>query len=76
MYLFLSKSGDKFILRVQSLDGPPISDGVPAEDRIEFVREGKIETIHAGSGQGAAMKWLLDSKHCQIIKVGEGFCLD
>ncbi len=73
-YLLLSKNGDKYVVKIQSLDGPATYEGVAAGDRIQFERDGKIETIHAGSGQDTGMKWLLDEKNCLVVKVGEGFC--
>jgi len=73
--LLLSKNGDKYVVRIQSLDGPATYEGVPAGDRIQFQRDGKTESIHAGSGKETEMKWLLDKKNCLIIKAGEGFCL-
>ena len=43
---------------------------------MQFQRDGKSETISAGSGRDTGMKWLLDKKNCLIIKIGEGFCRD
>ena len=73
-FLVLSKNGDKYVVEIQALDGPATYDGIPAGDRIEFQRNGKTESIHAGDGQETGMKWLLDKKNCLIIKTGEGFC--
>ncbi len=73
-YLLLSKSGDKYIVKIQSLDGAQIYEGVSSGDRIQFERGGKTESIRAGSGQETGMKWLLEEKTCLIIKTGEGFC--
>jgi hypothetical protein len=73
-YLLLSKSDDQYVVKIQSLDGPATYEGVAAGDRIEFKREGKIESIRAGSGKETGMKWLLEKKDCLIIKQGEGFC--
>jgi hypothetical protein len=47
-----------------------------AGDRIEFERDGKRESVRAGSGKETGMKWLLEKKDCLIIKTGEGFCRD
>ena len=63
-----------YAVRVQSLDGPATYKGVPAGDRIQFTRDRKIESIHAGSGEEIGMKWLVDKTDCLIIKAGEGFC--
>ncbi len=73
-YLLLSKSGDKYIVKIQSLDGAQTYEGVSSGDRIQFERGGKTESIRAGSGQETGMKWLLEEKTCLIIKTGEGFC--
>ena len=75
-FLLLSKNGDKYAVKIQSLDGPATYEGDPAGDRIHFTRDGKTESIVAGSGQETGMKWLLDKKNCLIIKTGEGFCRD
>jgi hypothetical protein len=73
-YLVLSKNTGKYIVLINSLDGPATYEGMAAGDRIEFHRDGKTETIHAGSGHDTGMKWLLDKSNCLIIKTGEGFC--
>jgi hypothetical protein len=73
-YLLLSKSGHQYAVKIQSLDGPATYEGVAAGDRIKFKRDGKIESIRAGSGKETGMKWLLEKKDCLIIKQGEGFC--
>ena len=73
-YLLLSKSGDQYVVKIQSLDGPATYEGVAAGDRIEFKRDGKTESIRAGSGKETGMKWLLEKKDCLIINEGEGFC--
>ena len=75
-YLVLSKSADKYVVLINSLDGPATYDGTSAGDRIEFRRDGKTESIHAGNGQDTGMKWLLDKSNCLVIKTGEGFCRD
>lgn len=73
-FLLLSKDGEKYVIKIQSLDGPNTYEGVSAGDRIEFERDGRRESIHAGNGEATGMKWLLDKKDCLIIKTGEGFC--
>jgi uncharacterized protein YecT (DUF1311 family) len=75
-YLVLSKSGDKYLVEIHSLDGTATYDGTATDDRIEFQRNGKSESIRAGNGQETGMKWLLDKKNCLIIRAGEGFCRD
>ncbi len=73
-YLLLSKSDDKYVVKIQSLDGAQTYEGVSSGDRIQFERGGKTESIRAGSGQETGMKWLLEEKNCLVIKAGEGFC--
>jgi len=73
-YLVLAKNGAKYVVEIHSLDGSDTYEGTSAGDRIEFQRNGKTESIHAGGGQETGMKWLLDKRNCLIIKTGEGFC--
>jgi hypothetical protein len=75
-YLVLAKNGVKYVVKIRSLDGLDTYEGVAAGDRIQFTRDGKAESIRAGSGEVTGMKWLLDKKNCLIIKTGEGFCRD
>ena len=75
-YLLLSRNGEKYVVKVQSLDGPATYEGVASGEKIQFERQGKTEFIHAGNGEETEMKWLLDKKNCLIIKTGEGFCRD
>ena len=72
--MLLSKRDEQYVVKIQSLDGPATYEGVAAGDRIEFKREGKTESIRAGSGRETGMKWLLEKKDCLIIREGEGFC--
>ena len=72
----LSKNADKYVVLINSLDGPATYEGTSTGDRIEFRRDGKMESIHAGDGQDTGMKWLLDKSNCLVIKTGEGFCRD
>lgn len=73
-YLLLSKSGERFVVKIQSLDESKTYEGIPVGDHIQFERDGKTESIRAGTGAETGMKWLLDEKNCLIIKAGEGFC--
>jgi hypothetical protein len=75
-YLVLSKNADKYVVEIHSLDGPATYEGTSTGDQIEFQRNRKTESIHAGSGHETGMKWLLDKKNCLIIRTGEGFCRD
>jgi len=61
-YLVLSQNGDKYVVKIRSLDSLESYDGVSSGDRIQFVRDGKPESIHAGNGEDTGMKWLLDKR--------------
>ncbi len=75
-YLELSKNAGKYVVLINSLDGPATYEGMSAGDRIEFQRDGKTESIRAGNGHATGMKWLMDKTNCLIVKTGEGFCRD
>lgn len=75
-FLELSETNGAYKVTIQSLDGPATFDAVAVEDRVEFQRNGTMETIRATSGAETGMKWLLDKKDCLTIKTGEGFCRD
>lgn len=67
--------GGKYSIEIHSLDGTNTYEVVSeGNNHVEFLRDGKRESIHAGDGQDTGMKWLLDKKNCLIIKSGEGFC--
>ena len=72
-YLLLSKSGHQYAVKIQSLDGPATYEGAAAGDRIEFKRDGKTESIRAGSGKETGMKWLLEKKDCESSNGGKDF---
>jgi hypothetical protein len=75
-YLLLSRNGEKYMVRIQSLEGAATYQGVRSGNQIQFKRQGKTESIRAGSGKETGMKWLLDKTNCLILKTGEGFCRD
>jgi hypothetical protein len=75
-FLVLSLNGNRYLVKIQSLDSLDTYEGVATVDGIQFTRNGKTESIHAGNGEDTGMKWLLDKKNCLIIKYGEGFCRD
>jgi hypothetical protein len=75
-FLFLSLNGNRYLVKIQSLDSLDTYQGVATADGIQFTRNGETESIHAGNGEDTGMKWLLDKKNCLIIKYGEGFCRD
>lgn len=73
-YLVLSKNAEKYVVLINSLDGPATYEGTSNGERIQFQRDGKMESIHPRSGPDTGMKWLMDETNCLIIKTGEGFC--
>jgi hypothetical protein len=73
-YIVLTKNGEKYVVMINSLDGPATYEGTGAGDHIEFLRNGKQESIHAGSGVDTGMKWLMDEKNCLVVQKSEGFC--
>ena len=75
-FLLLARSGDQYVVTIQSLDGQATYEGIAVGDHIEFVRNGKAESIRAGDGKETGMKWLLEKKDCLIIREEEGFCRD
>ena len=75
-FLELSEEDGAYRITIQSLDGPATYDAVAVDDRIEFQRNGTLETIRATGGAETGMKWLLDKNNCLTIRTGEGFCRD
>ena len=75
-FLLLTLNGNRYLVKIQSLDGLNAYEGAATADGIRFTRSGKTESIHTGNGEDTGMKWLLDKKNCLIIKYGEGFCRD
>jgi len=73
-FLQVSKTNDKYQITIQNLDGPRTFDATPVDGKLQFVRDGQSESIHAGNGKNAGMKWLLDKKNCLVVRKGEGFC--
>jgi hypothetical protein len=75
-FLDLAKSGNHYVVKIQSLDSLDTYEGVATANGVQFIRNGKAESIHSGNGENTGMKWLLDKDSCLIIKYGEGFCRD
>ena len=61
-------------IAIRDLDREYQYTGQAKGDTITFTRNGKVETIHQGSGKDTGMKWLLDKERCLVIKTGEGYC--
>ena len=69
-------AGDnKFTVEIANLDGLKTYEGAGKGDHIEFVRNGKTETIKAATGTETGMKYLENEKNCLVVTKGsEGFC--
>jgi hypothetical protein len=58
-----------------TLDGQADYVGTAEDATIRFVRAGRTETIHAGTGKETGHKWLAEMGDCLIIVAGkEGYC--
>lgn len=75
-YLLLEGGEGRYRVTVQNLDGPRTFDGTAVGDRIQFERDGVIESLYATDGAGTGMKWLVDKANCLAVRVGEGYCRD
>jgi hypothetical protein len=74
-YLDIGKEGDKYSIEIANLDGPKTYEGTARGDAIEFTRNGKTETIKAGTGADTGMKGFEKETNCVIMTKGsEGFC--
>lgn len=63
-----------YVLSVTLMDGTRRYEGTAMGDRIQFVRDGKTETIRKAIGAETGLKWLADKADCLMIRQGEGFC--
>lgn len=75
-YLEITKTDDRYAIEIKDLDRTNEYQGLAFSDGIAFTRDGKTETIHAGSGEQTGMKWLANKKNCVVIRYGEGYCRD
>jgi hypothetical protein len=74
-YLDVSKSGDKYRVEIKDLDGAKTYDGTAKDGTIEFVRNGKTETVKAATGPETGMKGFEKETACVVVTKGsEGFC--
>lgn len=77
-YLNITKKAGtdgKYTIEIANLDGAQTFEGTAKGDVIEFIREGKTETIKAATGEETGMKHLLKEKNCVVVTKGsEGFC--
>jgi len=75
-FLRIAGGQGKYEITVQNLDGPRTFTGTPMGDRIQFERDGAIESIRATDGRGTGMKWLGEKTDCLTVRPGEGYCRD
>ena len=74
-YLNVTKKGDKFSIEIAGASGPKTFEGTAKGDVIEFMRNGKTETLRAGSGGDTGVKGFEKETNCVVITKGtEGFC--
>jgi hypothetical protein len=74
-YLDVSKNGDKFKVELKNLDGSKTYDGTAKDGVIEFVRNGKTETVKTATGVETGMKGFEKETNCVVVTKGsEGFC--
>ena len=71
----VAAGAEKFTIEIANLDGPKTYEGKVNGDHIEFVRNGKTETIKAETGAETGMKGFENEKNCLVVTKGsEGFC--
>ncbi|MEP7206627.1 MAG: hypothetical protein ABI920_06795 [Casimicrobiaceae bacterium] len=75
-FLRITGGNGSYEVTIRDLDGPRSFRGAGADDRIEFTRDGRSESIRATGGAATGMKWLADKHDCLTIRRGEGFCRD
>jgi len=73
-FLRLEGGQGKYTVTIQNLDGPRTFTGSAREGRVQFERDGVVETIRASDGTATGMKWLADKTDCLTIRSGEGYC--
>ena len=75
-FLKISGQDGNYDLVIQNLDGPANFKGNSTGSEIQFLRNGKPESIQATNGEGTGMKWLMGKSHCLKIGKSEGYCKD
>ena len=73
--LNVMKKGEKYSVEIADTAGPKTYDGTVKGDVIEFTRNGKTETLKAGSGVDTGIKGLEKETNCVVITKGsEAYC--
>jgi hypothetical protein len=75
-YLEIAGANGAYEITVKDLDAARTFMGSAAGNRIEFRRDGAMESIGASNGDETGMKWLAGKTNCLTIKLGEGYCRD
>jgi hypothetical protein len=74
-YIDVTKNGDKFKVELKNLDGSKTYEGTAKDGVIEFVRNGKTETVKTATGVETGMKGFEKETNCVVVTKGsEGFC--
>jgi len=74
-FVKVEKKGDKYEIEIKNLDGSKKFEGTAKGNAIEFIRNGKTETIKLATADETGMKWLKGEKNCVVITKGsEGYC--
>jgi hypothetical protein len=74
-YLDVSKNGDKYKVEIKDLDSAKTYDGTAKDGTIEFLRNGKTETVKTATGAETGMKGFEKETNCVVVTKGsEGFC--
>ena len=69
--LSVTAKGDKYTIEI----GPKTYEGTAKGDVIEFIRDGKTETVKAATGAETGIKGFEKETTCVLITKGkEGFC--
>jgi hypothetical protein len=75
-FLLLERGDGGYDVTIQNLDGPRVFRGTAVGKRLQFERDGVMESIRATKGTATGMKWLSDKSDCLTIRSGEGYCRD
>ena len=75
-YLEVARAGGAYEVTIKDLDAARTFIAHAADDRIEFRRDGVMESLEATNGDGTGLKWLAGKTTCLAVKLGEGYCRD
>jgi hypothetical protein len=75
-YLAIAGANGAYEITIKDLDAARTFRGAAVGNRIEFRRDGVLESIAATTGDEKGMKWLAGKASCLTVKLGEGYCRD